>query len=402
MSRLDNPQLGDFTRHIVIKVPKINISVVTVYFQAGSRFDPKGKEGLAHLCEHLFLTKNVGKTIFPKYMEGKGYRFSAFTDRELSSFSAFCKPGKEILVLQELLNLLSELQIDSLALKKEKQVILDEIYRDHSASSLVVNQNIWPDSSLARPLLGNKNTLTAITADDAHQFIKQRYTSAYATVVILSPQTISSNLIKRKLESLHKHPLPVHASERFGSIVRKKNIKSSKPGNKVYISYRLEENLLYQKSYLLFLNHILTNSWLGKLNTALRLNNSLTYYVDGRVSCYNDTGKLTLSYSIANKHLSTSLQLIHDEVNKMFSKPINSKALDKYKKSMLTRELISFSNLYYLSRYYAQFALRSAKILKTHNSFMESIEAITPDDILDLSQKVFRKDNQSTLIFGKN
>lgn len=59
---------------VYVSLPHMPVACASVWFRAGARFDPKGKEGLAHFFEHLL-------TVRTKKYQSKSERFTALAEK---------------------------------------------------------------------------------------------------------------------------------------------------------------------------------------------------------------------------------------------------------------------------------------------------------------------------------
>ncbi len=141
---------------------------VGLYADAGSRSEPAGLGGLAHMVEHMVFkgagargAKAIAETI-----EDAGGSLNAWTARDHTVFHARLLAGDLALGLDLIADLTREPHFDAEELEREKGVVLselgeardtpDDIIFDHLQSAAFAGQ------PLGRPVLGDETSIAAI------------------------------------------------------------------------------------------------------------------------------------------------------------------------------------------------------------------------------------------------
>lgn len=160
----------------------------------GSAGDPQGKEGLAHLLEHLaFRATPENRGTAWNQLEAAGVGFLNATT-SLDSTMYFEVGSKDL--LQKLLTidtarLLNPLQgVDEKTFDVEREVVRNELrQRGENAIGPAFNflqEAVFPPGhAYARPIGGSHQSLTAITLDDAKAFAAKHYRPDNMTMVVI-------------------------------------------------------------------------------------------------------------------------------------------------------------------------------------------------------------------------
>ena len=176
-----------------ILAPWLKTSAVSVWFPAGSRFDPPGKEGLAHLFEHLLMrrTKRFAN-VWQRHLslEEMGIAANAFTSYETAFFHHVQRPEMTVASLSLLLENLQYSQIEDADLKEERAAVEQEEASKRSPDDIwrPSNAALWPGTPMARDFFGSKQIWEAISLQDAKEFFERHYSLAGATVVVAAPE----------------------------------------------------------------------------------------------------------------------------------------------------------------------------------------------------------------------
>jgi zinc protease len=198
---------------VVYEVPQVERFSLTVSYGSGSSEDPAGKEGLAHLVEHLlFRTAPRGSQGAPIWdqLTAAGWRFNASTDWDSTDYYVIGKPSELSDALRLEASRMREpiANVDEKAFGVERDVVLAE-YRERFETNRVGAQLQWllegafVDHPYGRPVGGTPESLRSITLADAQAWTKERYRPENAILVVVSPQK-SRDVMRRVVESFEE------------------------------------------------------------------------------------------------------------------------------------------------------------------------------------------------------
>jgi zinc protease len=183
-------------RLVVYQRPQVDRFVFAASYRAGGVDDPGGREGLAHLVEHLSFrsTPGAGAPRIWDSLVGSGRLFNALTAADHTDFWQVGKPGE----LEAALALEAARMRDPLAgvteddFAIERDVVLSE-HRERLDADLGGAQLQWllevafPGHPYARPVGGTPESLRRITLGEARAWARERYRPAAAVLVLVSP-----------------------------------------------------------------------------------------------------------------------------------------------------------------------------------------------------------------------
>lgn len=162
---------------------------VGLYARTGSRFEPAGKNGLAHLFEHMVFKGAGGRSAreISELVEDVGGDLNASTDRETTAFYASLLADDLALGIDLLADLVRRPHFEPKHLALEKKVVLQELAEvGDTPSDLVfdlLQDAAFPDQPLGRPVLGTAETIAATTVDDLHAWLRDHYPAASLLLV---------------------------------------------------------------------------------------------------------------------------------------------------------------------------------------------------------------------------
>lgn len=192
--------LANGLRLIVMPDPSTKLVEVDVRWEVGSREDPEGKAGLAHLVEHLmFQLKPDGPTT-PPLMHFVGQIstfFNAYTNWDSTHYmtTALAENLDKLVQIEAMRMHFGCQTISEDEFLREREVVRNEIrQRGGTAEGQVpqlVLSSVYPSShAYARMIGGDDKNLTSISLKDACDFIGSYYVPERATVIVAGGVTL--------------------------------------------------------------------------------------------------------------------------------------------------------------------------------------------------------------------
>jgi zinc protease len=185
------------------------VAVVSVV-DAGGTDDPPGKEGLAHLVEHLaFRSIQDQKHPFSDLLEIAGAaRWNATTTWDHTTYHEVgSKDSLDSLLALELARMSRPLEgVTQEAFEAERQIVKNELLqRDEQGFETAIFNRMTgaifpPGHPNARPVGGTEESIAALTLEDARQFVKQYYRPERMTLLVagdLDPAALAKSLAAR-------------------------------------------------------------------------------------------------------------------------------------------------------------------------------------------------------------
>lgn len=406
--KIIHTRLSAYPKIICLNVPNLTVSIVVLWFQAGSRYSPPKKEGLAHLFEHLFICRTrryPKKQDFLVEMEQKGLVYSAYTGKELVGFNLLSAPGNEQQAIRYLIEAYKTAIITEKDLRQEKLVVRNEEKRNKVNPSLYIlrlaDQGIWPNLDLSRDIFGSEKSIHNITLEDIKDYRKKLYQPNNMTVIILTPRGLEIERIKHEVGHFSPQEGRAFPKTRFWEV--KKQIFEQREIEDTIISFSYRLNGLPYKERVMmgFVAEYLTGGWASVLIQKLRFQLGLTYWVQSEQYSTDDAGYLRFKYTINPEKLEKTIKIIKKEVNKLRSKKITKTVLAIHKKAILTKTLVGINNPYKLLTYYGQFAKQTERKIYLFNEAIQIIQELTGEDILRLANKHFDDKQISVATIGR-
>src|SRR3954453_15181640 len=156
---------------------------VMVMLAAGSRYESRETNGIAHFAEHMFFKgterRPTAKDISAE-VDGIGGEFNPFTGKEYTGYYIKCAAEHRSLALDVLADQLLSSNFDPEEIEREKGVIIEELNmyvdtpRDHVDG--VYDQLLFGDTPLGWDIIGTKETIRAAERDTFLSYLDSWYT----------------------------------------------------------------------------------------------------------------------------------------------------------------------------------------------------------------------------------
>jgi len=174
---------------------------------SGGTSDPAGKEGIAHLVEHLaFRNKPGGGEVeLRDLQERMGANRAASTDHDVTEYYTIVHRERLADLMQLEAWRLSHLLdgVTDAMFQVEREVVRNELRLRYETNSmnipLEIFEQLFPKGHALRTstVIGNHETLKSIQLDDVRAFVKKHYTPNNITVVIAGD--VSADAVQKEL-----------------------------------------------------------------------------------------------------------------------------------------------------------------------------------------------------------
>jgi predicted Zn-dependent peptidase len=386
------------------------VAHLAVYINAGTRDEAEDQGGIAHFIEHTIFKGTARRKSYHvlNRLESVGGELNAFTSKEETCIFATFLNEHFLRALDLVSDIITHPTFPDKELKKEKDVILDEInsYKDNPSEEIydLLEENLFQGHALARSILGKPEHIQLFTREDALRFIQSHYTAGkmvVGTVGDLNFKTLSHQV--EKYFSAIKPDVPGTERQPFSSY----KPFSLNLARTTYQTHCMIGNMAYNRRdprrYPLFLlNNILGGPAMNsRLNLAVRERHGYAYSVESAFLAYTDTGIFSIYLGTDPENLEKSLALIRKEMEKMRTVKLGALQLSQAKKQLVGQiEIANESNLNYMMS--AGKAFLHDSRLDEPDAIRKKIEAITAEQIMETAREIFDPQNLSTLIFQNN
>lgn len=318
-------------------MPNLRSITIGVWVLVGGRHETAFNMGICHFIEHSVFKGTTKRNALQiaKALENVGGNMNAFTSKEQTCFYATILSEDLPLAVDVLSDLVQNAVFDEKEIRREKQVILEEIKDTEDTPEECIQDHfygqLFKNHSLGYSILGSRTTVSSFTQDQLVAFYNKYYVPS--NVVI----SIAGNFNERELTKLVRTKFSFEQRRinrsywpskvkifTNGTRVGKreiinKNISQAHVciGNPINISY-----LNNKKFDFLALNMILGGGMSSRLFQRVREKYGLAYSIYSFADFMYDTGVFGIYLATDKKNLEKSIAIVKSECNKLLTNPI--------------------------------------------------------------------------------
>ena len=383
-----------------------NVEYLGVTVNVGSREDGD-YPGLAHFVEHTIFkgTSKRRSSHIINRMEACGGELNAYTTKETTVVYSVFPEGNAARAAELISDLICNSVFPERELEHEREVVADEInsYLDIPSEAVYddFEDLIFANSSLGHNILGDADTISSITPDICRAYLGKYYVASNMVLFYSGP--MSENRLCRIAEryfgklSSASAPLNRIAPGNYDSFCVERSLGIHQAHTVTGV--RVGEMFSSGRHAMALLSNILAGPGMNSLlNVQLREKRGLVYSVDSSQSLLTDTGLFSIYFGCDAEDSARCRKIISDTIDSLAQSPVTVTRLERYKRQFLGQIIVGTDNR-------ENFVLSMARavlyygVAFTSSQRRETIEAITPDDIMDAARSI-HPSRMSTLTFN--
>lgn len=319
-------QLDNGLRVVTATMPHMNSVSLGLWVGTGGRYEAPELNGAAHFIEHMLFkgTKQRNAREISQAVEGVGGYLNAFTGEESTCFYAKAGSDRFDTLLDVLADMFLESKFDPVELNKERNVIKEEVamYLDQPQQQVqeLLNETLWPDQALGRPLTGTLQTLDGLTRDRLRAFQRQHYVT-HSTVIAAAGNITHEQVVKAVKKLVKRFPngkRPTYTpviNEQTKPRVRLFTKETEQ--TQLALAFRSCSRHDEQRFALRLLNTILGENMSSRLFQVVREDQGLAYSIYSSQSYFDDTGAFTISAGLDTGKVNKALKIILKELKQI-------------------------------------------------------------------------------------
>ena len=376
-----------------------NVSV-QVWYHVGSKNDPEGRSGFAHLFEHLMFksTKHMHAEQMDELTEAVGGMNNASTGGDITNYYEVVPSNHLQRLLWAEAERLSNLTVDEANFKSERAVVQEEYRQSVLANPYgllynALDQDSYLKHPYRRPTIGNIAELDAATLDDVIAFHQTWYRPDNATLIVVGDFDAKQldGWIDRYFGAIPRPatPLPRIATH---EPTWKEDRHYDEHGANVPLPAVAQTWLIPPAADADAIPLQVASAVLGAGDSS-RLYQALVYRDQLAAQIYFDADLrqeqgLMMGFAIvaSGKQAADARKAMLAEIRKLAATPVSDAELDKVRTQLLTRELAQRQTAMGKAFALGEAALTQGDVSRV-NSDLAALQAVTPADV----QRVVKK-----------
>jgi len=398
--------LANGVRLVSQAMPHTRSVSMGVWVNAGARDETDAENGLSHFIEHMIFKGTRQRSAFQiaKEFDAIGGHTNAFTTMEHTCYHAKVLDYQ----VEKMVDILSDIFLNSVfdpsEVERERPVILQEIGMVEDSPDEYIHylagRNFWGEAALGRSILGTRDNISRFNAEAIRHFFHKLY-QPERIVIAAAGHLEHDRLVDlvgpafASVQPGNGFPERVAPPGRCRVDVRPRDLEQvhiclTTPGLAVVDPQRYTFSLL---------NTLLGGNMSSRLFQEVREKRGLAYAVYSFISAHVDTGMSGVYLAVGPEQVLEAVELVARELRKLGRVPVDSAELEgavEYTKGNLLLASESADNqMVRIAQNEIHFQTDIAL-----EAVLERIEAVRPEDLLQLAGELFRPDRMGLTLLG--
>ncbi|MGE7903640.1 M16 family metallopeptidase [Peribacillus sp. NPDC094092] len=387
-------------RIVLENIPTVRSAAIGVWIKTGSRNETPELNGVSHFLEHMFFkgttTRNARE--IAESFDSIGGQVNAFTSKEYTCYYAKVMDNHASYALEILADMFFNSTFDGEELKKEKNVVYEEIkmYEDTPDDIVhdLLSKAVYENHPLGYPILGTENTLETFNSDTLKKYVHDMYTPDKVVV------SIAGNVDEKLIQEVENYFGSYQGGEERLELVKpsfhENRITRKKDTEQAHLclGYKGLE-IGNDKTYsLITLNNILGGSMSSRLFQDVREQRGLAYSVYSYHSSYQDSGMVTVYGGTGTNQLDSLYETIQETLDTLKRDGITEKELRNSKEQLKGSLMLSLESTNSRMSRNGKNELMLGEH-RTLDDIIIKIDEVTEDTVNELANQIFTEHSLS-------
>jgi predicted Zn-dependent peptidase len=396
------------------RVASVRSVAVGIWVRTASAHEPRPKMGVSHLLEHMVFKGTERRTAqeIALALESRGGSLDAYTSRDTTAFQARVLDADLPRALDVLTDLVRNPVLRTSDLELERNVVLEEINTvDDTPDDQVFDlsyQALWPDHPYGYSILGTRETVSALSADDLKRLHGQAYFPGNCVIAAAGNLTH-----ERLLDELGRQgwfdgaraggmgAAAPPASASVPRAVRGADARHAKDTAQTHIVFATD-TVPYadrRKFALLVLTNVFGGGMSSRLFQRIREELGLAYAIYAFTTFYRRVGVAGVYVGTQPKTAAQAAAAIREEFAKLAREGLRGDALAEAKQQTQGQLMLSLE-----SPSARMYRLASVPLYgepyQSLDQMVATVAELTPDDIADVAAEFFDPERQTVVWLG--
>jgi predicted Zn-dependent peptidase len=396
------------------RVRTVRSVAVGVWVRTASAHEPRQKMGVSHLLEHMVFKGTERRTAqeIALSLESRGGSLDAYTSRDSTAYHARVLDSDLARALDVITDMVRRPSLRDSDLSLERQVVLEEISTvedtpDDEVFDLAY-ETLWPNHPYGFQILGTKQTVSALSADDLKNLHRRAYFPGNCIIAAAGNLTHDAVLLEVErqgwFEDDSKAAAPVAPPvPPVPPAIRGATRGAEKDTAQTHIVFATD-TIPYadrRKYSMLVLSNVFGGGMSSRLFQRIREELGLAYAIYSFTSFYRAVGMAGVYVGTQPGRASQAVAAIHDEYGRMAREGLRGDALEDAKQQTLGQLMLSLESP--TSRMYR--LAGSAVYHEPYRSLddvLQTVEALTANEVSEMAAEFFAPERQTVVSLGPN
>ncbi|MCS7274102.1 MAG: insulinase family protein [Candidatus Bipolaricaulota bacterium] len=412
MGQTPTPKVGNISKFtldngLVLLVYQDNtapVVSVNLLYRVGSRDEPTGKRGMAHLMEHMMFkgSKNIKPEEHSRLIDQAGGRDNAFTSDDVTGYWAMLPKEKLELALRLEAERMENLVLTQENLDSEREVVKEEwrvrLENQPVSKALDKFRDIaFAGTPYAKGPEGYMEDLDSITLEDLQNFYKTYYAPNNAVLVVAGDVEANRvlELVKKYFGAIPKGPTPPAVTVTLPpqTEMREESLQLAVQLPVIVGGYALPGIGHADQPALEVAGLVLSGGQSARLYKSLVREQQISVGAGGFPLVFKDLGTMLIyAFFTPDKDPAQVKDALLKEIEKLANEPIDEKELQKAKNQLTAQYIFGLDSISTVAN-----GLARAEVLQgDYREFEKSktrYDNITIADVQRVAQTYFKREN---------
>ncbi|MCS6936564.1 MAG: insulinase family protein [Candidatus Bipolaricaulota bacterium] len=412
MGQTPTPKVGNISKFtldngLVLLVYQDNtapVVSVNLLYRVGSRDEPTGKRGMAHLMEHMMFkgSKNIKPEEHSRLIDQAGGRDNAFTSDDVTGYWAMLPKEKLELALRLEAERMENLVLTQENLDSEREVVKEEwrvrLENQPVSKALDKFRDIaFAGTPYAKGPEGYMEDLDSITLEDLQNFYKTYYAPNNAVLVVAGDVEANRvlELVKKYFGAIPKGPTPPAVTVTLPpqTEMREESLQLAVQLPVIVGGYALPGIGHADQPALEVAGLVLSGGQSARLYKSLVREQQISVGAGGFPLVFKDLGTMLIyAFFTPDKDPAQVKEALLKEIERLVNEPIDEKELQKAKNQLTAQYIFGLDSISTVAN-----GLARAEVLQgDYREFEKSktrYDNITIADVQRVAQTYFKREN---------
>lgn len=374
-----------------------NLPLVSIQFwiNVGSKQEPKGAEGVAHIFEHIWFkgteTQPVGS--FHKKVENLGGELNAMTSHDWTMYFVTVPSDKFHDIFPNMVDLLKNPLFDQEEITRELQVILEEQrksfnnplqHADDEFAKLLLDEHPY-----GNPIIGYKHSISNMTRQQIIEFYNTYYIPNNMHIIIVGDVDTPAivNTVENAVGSLQPRALPEHDFSQTKPTEPQYNSSTRElASHYIAMGYLLPESTHPDHYVLDVINALFSEMDSSRMQQKLKQENLIIE--GGSVSAQlRDIGAFEAYIVVDPDKRNEAVTALLTEIRRLTYEPVSKEELERAKTYIKAKRARDNEEIFHIGMELGEMWIDG--IFNEYKTYNKHIDEVTQEDILRVTNTYF-------------
>jgi predicted Zn-dependent peptidase len=402
---VDFVTLPNGVRVVTEAMPGLHSASVGVWIAAGGRHERPEQNGIAHFLEHMAF-KGTGRRSaldIAEQIEDVGGYINAYTSREVTAYYARVLEADVGLALDIISDIVLNPVFDPDEIEVERHVILQEIGQALDTPDDIIfdwlQEAAFPDQPIGRTILGPAERVRTFGRSDLEGFVAEHY--GPEAIIVAAAGAVDAGAVVRAAEDAFGGLVPGRATAPERAAYRGGERRVVKDLEQAHVALGFE--MPGYRDPDIYAAQIYATALGGGMSSRLfqevREKRGLCYTIFAQAGAYADSGLMTIYAGTSGEEVSALAELTIDELRRSAG-GMSPEEIERARAQIRAGLLMGLERPSNRAERLARMIAIWGRVPDVSET-LARIEAVTPDDVRALAERMAGGGNAALALYGK-